>query len=97
MRIGCMTVKKERSEYPDRRESDSASHLRCGCGLRFWSESGLAETSKRLGRKAVKQVAQGAKPDTILAWYRRLITQKFDGSSIVVIPDVRGSHRKSRR
>src|SRR6516164_6817292 len=24
MRIGCMTVKKERSEYPDRRESDSA-------------------------------------------------------------------------
>ena len=65
---------------PDRRESDSASHLRCGCGLRFWSESGLAETSKRLGRKAVKQVAQGAKPDTILAWYRRPIAQKGDGS-----------------
>ena len=40
----------------------------------------LAETAKRLGRKALKDIAQGAKPDTILAWYRRLIAQKFDGS-----------------
>ena len=40
----------------------------------------LAEIAKRLGRKAVKEVAQVAKPDTILAWYRRLIAQKFDGS-----------------
>jgi hypothetical protein len=40
----------------------------------------LAEIAKRLGRKALKDVAQGAKPDTILAWYRRLIAQKSDGS-----------------
>jgi hypothetical protein len=40
----------------------------------------LAEIAKRYGRKALKEVAQGAKPDTILAWYRRLIAQKFDGS-----------------
>ena len=40
----------------------------------------LAEIAKRLGRKALKDVAQGAKPDTILAWYRRLIAQKFGGS-----------------
>jgi len=40
----------------------------------------LAEIAKRLGRKALKDVAQVAKPDTILAWYRRLIAQKFDGS-----------------
>ena len=25
-----------------------------------------------------------AKPDTILAWYRRLVAQKFDGSLIVL-------------
>ena len=40
----------------------------------------LAEIAKRLGRKALKDIAQGAKPDTILAWYRCLIAQKFDGS-----------------
>ena len=42
--------------------------------------STLAEIAKRLGRKALAQVACVAKPDTILAWYRRLIAQKFDGS-----------------
>jgi putative transposase len=40
----------------------------------------LAEIGKRLARKRLKQVACTAKPDTILAWYRRLIAQKFDGS-----------------
>lgn len=40
----------------------------------------LAEIGKRLGRKALREVACVAKPDTILAWYRRLISQKFDGS-----------------
>ena len=40
----------------------------------------LAEIGKRLGRKALERVACAAKPDTILAWYRRLIARKFDGS-----------------
>src|SRR6516162_4990877 len=40
----------------------------------------LAEIGKRLGRKALEKVACVAKPDTILAWYRRLIARKFDGS-----------------
>ena len=40
----------------------------------------LAEIGKRLGRKALGEVACIAKPDTILAWYRRLIARKFDGS-----------------
>jgi putative transposase len=40
----------------------------------------LAEIGKRLGRKALHEVARIAKPDTILAWYRRLIARKFDGS-----------------
>jgi len=41
----------------------------------------LAEIGKRLGRKALREVACVAKPDTILTWYRRLIAEKFDGSS----------------
>src|SRR5262252_10957333 len=40
----------------------------------------LAEIGKRVGRKALEKVACVAKPDTILAWYRRLIARKFDGS-----------------
>jgi putative transposase len=40
----------------------------------------LAEIAKRLGRKALREVASIAKPDTILAWYRRLVAEKFDGS-----------------
>jgi hypothetical protein len=40
----------------------------------------LAAIGKRLGRKALAQVASVAKPETILAWYRKLIAQKFDGS-----------------
>ena len=40
----------------------------------------LAEIGKRLGRKALREVARVAKLDTILAWYRRLVAEKFDGS-----------------
>src|SRR6266404_6682166 len=40
----------------------------------------LAEIGKRLGRKALSEVACVARPDTILSWYRRLVAQKFDGS-----------------
>ena len=42
--------------------------------------STLAEIGKRLGRKWLAEVACVAKPETILAWYRRLIARKFDGS-----------------
>ena len=40
----------------------------------------LADIGHRLGRKALADVANTAKPDTILGWYRRLIARKFDGS-----------------
>jgi len=39
----------------------------------------LAEIGHRLGRKALEDVANTAKPDTILGWYRKLIARKFDG------------------
>ena len=40
----------------------------------------LAEIGHRLGRKALAGVATVARPDTILAWYRKLVAHKFDGS-----------------
>jgi putative transposase len=33
-----------------------------------------------LGRKALAEVAQIVRPETILAWHRRLVAKKFDGS-----------------
>src|SRR5215471_2207635 len=44
------------------------------------AERTLAEIAKRLGRKALKDIARVAKPDTILDWYRRLVAQKFNGA-----------------
>jgi len=40
----------------------------------------LGEIGHRLGSKALGEVANAALPDTILAWYRRLVARKFDGS-----------------
>jgi len=42
--------------------------------------STLAEISKRLGHKDLQMAAAVALTDTIMAWCRRLIAQKFDGS-----------------
>src|SRR5215475_7630595 len=40
----------------------------------------LGEIGHRLGRNALAEVATVARPDTILAWYRKLVARKFDGS-----------------
>jgi hypothetical protein len=40
----------------------------------------LAEIGHRLGRKALEDVANAAKPDTIMGWFRKLVARKFDGS-----------------
>src|SRR5215510_2803040 len=41
----------------------------------------LAEIGKQLGKKALEEVAHIVKPDTILAWQRKLAAAKCDGSS----------------
>ena len=56
------------------------AHLPTRLRLSDPERSTLAEIGKRLGGKALAQVACVAKPDTILAWYRKLIAKKFDGS-----------------
>src|SRR5262245_7175361 len=40
----------------------------------------LAELGKKLGKKALEELAHIVTPDTILAWHRTLVAQKFDGS-----------------
>ena len=40
----------------------------------------LAVKAKKLGRKALSEVASLVTPDTLLAWHRRLIARKYDGS-----------------
>src|SRR5918998_5176979 len=62
------------------------AHLPSRSRLSDPERSTLAEIGKRLGRKALKDVACVARPDTILAWHRRLIAKKFDGSKFRTYP-----------
>jgi len=41
----------------------------------------LASKAKRLGRKMLAAVATIVTPETLMAWHRKLIAQKYDGSS----------------
>jgi len=41
----------------------------------------LAALAYPLGRQRLKEIATLATPDTLLRWYKRLIAQKFDGST----------------
>jgi putative transposase len=72
------------------------AHLTSRLRLSDPERSTLAEIGKRLGRKALKEVACVAKPDTILAWYRRLIAKKFDGSKFAPTRVGLGSAVRSR-
>ncbi len=40
----------------------------------------LAKIGKRMGLKALKDIACIVKPDTIMRWFRKLVAQKFDSS-----------------
>ena len=69
-----------RNEYLAAENRILRAHLPSRLRLSDPERSTLAEIAKRLGRKALKEIARVAQPDTILAWYRRLVAQKFDGS-----------------
>jgi len=40
----------------------------------------LAKIGQRLGKKALAEVGAIFKPETVLAWFRKLVAKKFDGS-----------------
>src|SRR5712671_3239572 len=41
----------------------------------------LAATAKRLGRRILAEVASIVTPETLLAWHRKLIAHKYDGTA----------------
>jgi hypothetical protein len=75
-----------RNEYLIAENRILRSHLPKRLRLSDPERATLAEIAKRLGRKTLNDIAQVAKPATILSWYRRLIARKFDGSRQRVYP-----------
>ena len=51
--------------------------------IRFTDEqrTRLAERAKGLGRRALRDIATLVTPETLLAWHRKLIAQRYDGST----------------
>jgi len=56
------------------------ARLKPGLRLSDGERATLAEIGRRLGHKGLQLVAGIAKPDTILAWYRKMVAEMFDGS-----------------
>jgi putative transposase len=52
------------------------------CRMRFSDDQRrrLAAKAKKLGRRLLSQVATIVTPETLLAWHRKLIAKKYDGS-----------------
>jgi putative transposase len=66
-------------------------HLKGRLMLTDAERATLGEIGHRLGRKVLAEVATVARPDTILAWYRKLVVRKFSGSQLVKVRADRGS------
>src|SRR6516225_7807020 len=62
-----------RNEYLAAENRILRAHLPARLRLSDAERSTLAEIAKRLGRKALREIARVAKPDTLLAWYRQLV------------------------
>jgi putative transposase len=52
-----------------------------GCDLRMINVGDLPVRAKQLSRRALAQVATIVTPETLLAWHRKLIALKYDGSA----------------
>ena len=83
--LACITGTEDqelllRNEYLVAENRILKSQLKGRLKLSDVERTKLGEIGHRLGRTALGEVAATALPDTILAWYRRLIARKFDGS-----------------
>jgi putative transposase len=54
----------------------------------------LGKIGHRLGRQALAEVATAARPDTILAWYRKLVAGNSMAQKLVEVRGDRGSPEK---
>ena len=75
-----------RNEYLLAENRILRAHLPSRLLLTDPERSTLAVIGKQLGRRGLETVAAAAKPDTILAWFRKLVAQKFDGSQHRLYP-----------
>ncbi len=69
-----------RNEYLARENRILRNQIKGRPKLSDGERKSLAEIGKKLGRKALEEVTSIVKPATILAWHRRLVAKKFDGS-----------------
>jgi len=69
-----------RNEYLVAENRTLKAQLKTPLRLTDAERATLAEIAHRLGRKALEEVANVMKPDTIMGWYRKLVAHKFDGS-----------------
>src|SRR5713101_6391066 len=69
-----------RNEYLAAENRILKAQLRGRLQLSDAERATLGEIGHRLGRKVLGEVAKVARADTILAWYRKLVARKFDGS-----------------
>ena len=69
-----------RNEYLAAENRMLKAHLQVRLKLSDAERATLGEIGHRLGRKVLAEVATVARPDTILAWYRKFVARKFDGS-----------------
>src|SRR5215472_15101313 len=70
-----------RNEYLVTENSILHNQLTGRVRLSDGERTALAEIGYRLGKQALQDVATIVKPDTILGWHRKLVVQKFDGST----------------
>jgi putative transposase len=69
-----------RNEYLVTENRILRTHITGRVRLRDGERKALAEIGYKLGKQALKDVATIVKPETILAWHRKLVAQKCDGS-----------------
>ena len=69
-----------RNEYPDAENKVLRAQIKGRLRFTDPERRSLAEIARRVGRKALDEVATVVTPETLLAWHRKLIARKFDGS-----------------
>ena len=69
-----------RNEYLVAENRILRAHIQGRVNLTDGERRTLAHIGKELGRTALAEVASIVRPDMILAWHRRLVARKFDGS-----------------
>jgi Homeodomain-like domain len=69
-----------RNEYPVTENRILRQQITSRVRLSDGERKALAEIGKKLGKQGLAEAATIVKPETILAWHRKLVAQKFDGS-----------------